>query len=461
MKSTHLTAFVIVVLLAALISRARGDVDNLQFLGHNEVNRAHLMDVELVGDRAFVCNGLGSGLEIYDISSPASPNRTWTGGPDCWRARAYGDTVLFMFCRLDGVVRVDISGTGNPVSRGQYNPSGNREALEGGALVGDTLYTAAHQNGIYLIDVSNSSSIYKVGGITLAPDAMAWNVEARDSFLFVANGRHGLAVIGLAGTPRRIADLALPGLANDIVMDEHIAAVSLGADGLATVDLSDPYNPVLRDVEKTEGSAWGIGITGHLVACGSWRVLELFDISNPDDITRAGWDNSKTWAHGADIRDDSLVAIADWRGMSCYKVDADPGPDIDVNPELLDFGAVSGTSDTTVIIRNTGAATLNVSSVNVPSGISVAQSSFTVPAGDSLFLRVTATGSGRVSGDITFNSNDPDESNHGLEVFKNNTGYPQYGAVAPDFNLESNAGPYHRLSDYRGKVVYLIFGASW
>jgi hypothetical protein len=449
------------VLLAAIafLTPARAGVDNLRLLGHNEVNRDHLMDVEISGDRAFVCNGRGAGLELYDISDPANPTRTWTGGPDCWRARAWGDTVLFMFCRLDGTVRIGITGT--PANRGQYNPPGNREALEGGALVGDTLYAAAHQNGIYLIDCSNPTTLSKVGGISLAPTAAAWNVEARDSFLFVANGRHGLAVIGLAGAPRRIADLTLPGLANDIVLAGDVAVISLGASGLATVDVSDPYDPVLLDTAATDGCAWGIGIAGGLVACGSWRVLELFDVSNPAGIVRVGWDNSQTWAHGADIRADSLVVIADWRGMSCYRVGADPGADIDVDPEALDFGAVSSPVETTITVRNTGAGVLDVTSVTAPDGIAVNPTSFTIPAGDSLFLTVTATGRDPVNNGITFDCNDPFFPRYRIEVQKSNPAYPQYGSVAPDFTLTGSDGRSHTLSAYRGRVVYLQFGASW
>lgn len=271
MKSTRLTASAIVVLLAAFISHARGDVDNLQFLSHNEVNRAHLMDVELVGNRAYVCNALGSnrGLEVYGISNLSSPNRIARTGPSTWRCVSSGGTLLFAFCRRNGVVLYDISGTGGPVRLGQYNPPGNREALEGGVLVEDVLYCAAHQNGVYAIDVGNPGSPQKIGALSLSPTGTAWNVEAKDSFLFVANGRHGLTVIGLAGGMRRVADLALPGLANDLVLDGDIAAVSLGAGGLAAVDISDPYDPVLRDTTGTDGCVWGSGLVGHLVITGS------------------------------------------------------------------------------------------------------------------------------------------------------------------------------------------------
>lgn len=38
---------------------------------------------------------------------------------------------------------------------------------------------------------------------------------------------------------------------------------------------------------------------------------------------------------------------------------------------------------------------------------------------------------------------------------------PEVGKLAPDFELSDFAGARHRLSDFRGKVVYLNFWATW
>jgi hypothetical protein len=358
------------------------------------------------------------------------------------------------------VVLFDISGSGDPVRLGRYDPPGNREALEGGALVGSVLYCTAHQNGIYAIDYANPSSPLKVGELSLNP-AQAWNVEAKDSFLFVANGRDGLAVAGLSGGLHEVARLELPGTANDIVLDGDVAVLALGVAGLATIDISDPHNPVLLDAIGTDGCVWGIGIAGHLVVAGSWRVMELFDVSNPASIARVGWDNTSVWAHGADIRDDSLIAVADWQGMSCYRVGNDAGADIDVVPEIVDFGDVTGQRDTTVVVRNTGVGALSVTSISAPSGITANPNVFSVPAGDSQFVTVSATGTGAVHTQVTFNCNDPDESARTIDVCKNNSTFPQCGSSAPEFNLYGTDGQWHALSAERGKVVYLDFGASW
>ena len=440
-------------------SSAGAGIDGLRFLGTSTVNQNHLMDCEISGNRAFLAVGVNNGIEQYDISNPASPARTFAGGPNCWRLRQYGDTLLLAFCRREGVVLCDIRGA-SPSQLGRYDPPGAAEALEGGALVGTSLYVAAHQNGIYVIDISNPASPQKTGALLLDSNA-AWNVEARDSFLLVADGRFGLAVVGLQGGLHQTARLSLPGLANDIVLDGSVAVVSLGASGLATVDVSNPYQPALLDTVASEGCAWGMGSRSHTVVAGAWTGLELFDVTNPAQITKTGWDHTPTFAHGADIRTDSLIANADWRGMCCYRVGNDAQGDIEVYPRILDFGTVSSLRETTVVVRNTGAAILSVGSVTAPPGISAVPATFSVMPGDSQLVQVSASGAGQTSGAIRYNSDDPDETTKAEEVYKNDTAFPQAGSLAPDFTLQGYDGRTYSLSDFRGKVVYLEFGASW
>ncbi|UCD05464.1 MAG: hypothetical protein JSV98_10210, partial [candidate division WOR-3 bacterium] len=329
-----------------------------------------------------------------------------------------------------------------------------------GVLVDSILYCAAHQNGIYAVSVADLQNPYKLSDFT-SDSSAAWNVVVVDSFLYVANGRHGLLVLGTEGGLHFVSTLSLPGVANDLNVMGNIIAVSLGSDGLAAVEISDPYYPVLSDTIFTGGCVWGTGVTDSLAVCGSWRVMELFDLTDPFNIALAGWENTKTWAHGADIRDDSLIVVADWRGMSCYDIGADPYPDIDVYPQVIDFGVVSDTAETLVTIRNTGMSTLTVGPIYAPSGILVNPNSFSVLPGDSLLVTISATGAGSAYGAVTYFSNDPDEPEKTQGVYKNNTSFPQVGSAAPDFTLLGSDNNYHTLSQYQGKVVFLEFGGAW
>jgi len=419
------------------------------------------MDLEIVGDRAYVASGASNGLETYDISNPSNIVRLSRSGPAVWNIRAYGDKI-YVFTRQNGVRIYNISGS-TPSYLGKSDPSDPKTLYENGSLEGSVLYVAAHQRGLYLIDVANPSSPLVQIQIALADNA-CWDVAAYGSYLLVANGRFGLSVVELTTPPKEIAVLPLPGLTNHIELDGDVAVLSLGCGGLATVDISDPLTPTLMDRIETAGSVFGAGLHDHKVAAGSWRLLEIFDISNPKDIKLNGWDNTKTWAMGADIapyKNTSMIVVGDWYGVSAYICEPGGVPDIDVTPQYLDFGEVLSVEGALVKVQNTGTRPLDVNVGSLPTGIQADPGAFTVAPSNTQYVRITATGAGKVYNDIKYISNDPDEPSVTQYVYKNNTSFPQIDWAAPSFILQDLDGFWHYLSDYKGKVIYLEFGGLW
>jgi hypothetical protein len=457
----------LVLVLVALVtgpSIATAQLDNLEFVGHTEENPFHLMNAEIVGSRVFISEGLGGGgMETYDISDPVAPLRIDQDGPTTWRTRAYPELNLLLgFGHHTGVAIYDISDTAATVLLGEYDPPPGT-AYEGGALRGDTLYVAAHQIGIEVFDVSNLASIVPIDTIDLGENA-AWDADVLGDYLIVANGRFGLAIVDLgADPPSVVATVELPGLANDILISGALGYLSLGPSGLASIDLSDPANPFLLDHnQETGGNVTSLGLLGDTLVSGSWFLLETYDVSDPANIVRSGWDNTKTWAMGADIEDDPggpLIAVADWRGVSTYRPNADLGPDIEVYPREVDFGQVGTSKDTTVFVYNRGSATLDVSTVD-PNDFTSSPSIFSIPPGGSQEVTITANTFNPRRLSIRYNSNDPDEASVRQFVYKNNP-FPQIGSPAPDFTLLGTDGLWHSLSDELGRVVYLEFGANW
>jgi len=430
-------------------------------LGHNGQTGAHLMNVEISGDRAYVVDGLGAGLQTYDISDPTNPVQLDRHGVRAWNAKAFGDR-LYVFSRDAGFRIYDISGS-IPSQLGDFVPSGSDVLFENGILDGNDFYVAAHQSGLYKIDVANPSNPVQKGTLLLSENS-CWDVAIANSHLFVANGRFGLSVVDISATPNEVAALPLPGLANHIVLDGNVAVLSLGGGGLATVDISTPANPVLLGRAHTAGCTFGSGIWNHKVAVGSWRALEVFDVSDPTNISLIASENTKTWAMGADIKgwgNDALVVVADWRGMSTYQTEPDNEPDIDVIPEVLDFGKVVAPVTKTVVVRNGGNAVLDVTIGNVPLSFDVHPLTFSLGPGAARRVRVRAIGSETVNGTMDFNSNDPDQATFKQFVYKNNTLFRQTGSEAPDFALKDPDGFWHYLSDYRGRVVFLEFTGLW
>jgi hypothetical protein len=214
------------------------------------------------------------------------------------------------------------------------------------------------------------------------------------------------------------------------------------------------------------GNAFSMGAVGDILAVGSYPYLERFDIGDPGNISLAGWDATRIYALGADVgvisSGDTVIAVADWQGMGVYLPRPDLGGDLEVYPLRLDFGPVGATPrDTTIFIRNNGAGTLIVDSTWAPTGLSLSPKTFTLGPGQTQPVVVTASGTGTVRNAIRYYSNDPDQRQSIQYAYKNNTTFLGVGVEAPDFTLLGLDSVMHSLSDYRGRVVFLEFGACW
>ncbi len=463
--SLFLIALLCVLIPGGEAAFAIDGVDGTTRISLDDSEFAHVMDVNMVGDYAYTSIGLGQGFQAYNISDPTNIVRESAGGASAWRSWARGDTA-YSFCHEIGVQLFDIS-AGAGVLLDTYDPPALDAHYEGGFRVGDTLFVAAHQKGLHLLDMTPFAPITHVSSVSLTNNA-CWNVVESGGYLYVANGRFGLSVVSLAGTPAEIASLPLPGLANDIALSGNAVFLSLGGGGIASVDISNPANPLLLDTAPTLGNAFGLGLHGDILAVGSYSYFERFDVSNPSNLVLAGWDATETYALGADIgllaSGDTIIAVADWARVGTYSAHPDAGGDIEVWPLRLDFGQVSVSKtlrDTIVVVRNNGAGSLTVDSALAPAGITVLPETFTLGAGESKLVTVTATTPDPLRNKIRWYSDDPDESVFTQFVYKRNATFPQVGSSAPDFNLFGTNFQQHRLSDYQGKVVLLEFGAAW
>jgi len=460
-----LITLIAVGILGNVVALAQDGVDGTSRLDIDVSEFAHVMDVHMAGDYAYASIGLGQGFQAYNIATPGHISRVSAEGFSAWRSWARGDTA-YSFCHEAGVQVFDIS-AGAAVLIDGFDPPGADMHYEGGFRVGDTLYVAAHQHGLHLLDMTPLAPITHVSTVSLVDNA-CWNVTGSGGRLFVANGRFGLSVVSLTGPPAVIATLPLPGLANDIEISGTTAFLSLGGDGIAAVDISDPANPVLLDTAPSLGNAFGLGLHGDILAVGSYAYLERFDVSDPSNLALAGWDATRTYAMGADIGElssgDTVIAVGDWEGISTYSPHPDAAGDIEVWPLRLDFGDIPASAalkDTTIVVRNNGSGSLAVDSALVPAGITVTPETFTLAPGETKLVTVSATTPNPLRNKIRWYSDDPDERIFTQFVYKSNTTFPQVGSVAPDFNLLGTDGEMHQLSDYQGKVVFLEFAAAW
>jgi hypothetical protein len=186
-----------------------------------------------------------------------------------------------------GVRIVNVRDPTNPTFVGTYDTAGFAYRL---ALQGDTLYVADGTNGLVVLDVSHPQHPLYVDSYALS--------DARDVALYggvvVVGSGNGVYTFQI-GSMDSLSYVGAYSGGNefwDVKVRGNIAYVAAGADGILTVDVSNPSSPVLRDQLVYGGSVFyrKIDVQGHLafVADYGGGGLRIFDVSNPNNIVYIG-----------------------------------------------------------------------------------------------------------------------------------------------------------------------------
>jgi hypothetical protein len=109
-----------------------------------------------------------------------------------------------------------------------------------------------------------------------------------DDYLYLANGRFGLAIFRIQ-SPRmplqleEVATLRLPGDALRLSVEDGLAAVTLGGEGLAVVDVLDPSRPYLKSILEPGGSTFDVELRQqHAYIANSSKGVLVADLTTPE-----------------------------------------------------------------------------------------------------------------------------------------------------------------------------------
>lgn len=154
--------------------------------------------VKVVGNRAFV--GAGNRLRIYDVSNPAAPVRTGEADAGAW------------------VVGQDVTG--------------------------GTCVVATDGNGLAIFDVSGPTPVPKA---SIKDVLRLHGARIFGTLAYVACGSDGLMIVDVAApaVPVRLATKPTGGSCYDVAGTLTSAVLSLGGNGVAPGDASDPKHPLL------------------------------------------------------------------------------------------------------------------------------------------------------------------------------------------------------------------------
>lgn len=228
------------------------DIANLaspQLLGTDGGDWYTFDGLALDGERAYLnyWDGAAAGVQIFDIATPAAP--TWLGS-----------TEGFDYCRS-----VDI----------RHDPGG-----------GDVVFTATGHMGVYAHELTGGQ-LQRRGQL---PVLNTWGVTARGSLVYIASASEGFTIGDFSDldAPSELGSLNL-GLCRDVKVGGDVAYVAVYGEGLATVDISNPAQPLLLDQVSGGYQTVGLDVSGQIVATADRSAgVNLWNVGDPTDIQFLG-----------------------------------------------------------------------------------------------------------------------------------------------------------------------------
>jgi len=187
-----------------------------------------------------------------------------------------------------GVHVVDVFNPHNLVWAGTIDTDGFARKL---VKQGNTIYVACLDGGLFTLDVADPYNPSYVTKMVFGADNV-WDVDTFGNYVFVARDSGvtsilassdggGLIDFGTNAYQSTFSDLE----AYDVQVKGDIAFVAGGPDGFYTLNVKDPYNPVLLD-QATIGSGIykNLDVEGQYAYLMNETVVAIYDVSDPANI---------------------------------------------------------------------------------------------------------------------------------------------------------------------------------
>jgi hypothetical protein len=233
------------------------------------------------GHFAYLAEG-PAGLRIMNISAPTSPSLVDTvNTPGNAMDIIVDGGRAFVADGSGGVQIVDISNPNSATIIGSYNTAGIARKL---ALQGDTLLVADSSNGLVVLDVANPAQPILVDTIAIS---YVWDVDLYGEIVCVGGNAgiytyqigYGISLLPIIGVYDGGFEI------KDVRVQGEIAYVAAGADGVLTIDVSDPAAPVLLD-QYTAGieDAIKLDVQGYIAIVLEDAEVHILNVINPSNI---------------------------------------------------------------------------------------------------------------------------------------------------------------------------------
>jgi hypothetical protein len=325
------------------------------------------------------------------------------------------------------------------------------------------LYVTSYEGELLTVDVSDPSDprLLEVTGGLETP----WTVAIEGGYAYIADNVLGLVPAALAddGSVSLLAPVEGSAGVVDLEISGGWLYAAAGAEGVQIYSLADPSAPVLVSAVDYGGSVVGLSIDEErgLLWSANYDGATVMDISDPADPLPLAVEALPEWSLDV-VWTESGAAVADWQGFAEVALDEEVrSPQADFQSDVLYLPEEGGSA--TLEIANMGGAGLSII------GASAGDDRFTVttdlevvPPGEAATLTVSFSG-GSYEGGLCVATNDPERSQHSLQLLTSDSAgeYFGLGAPAPDFVLEDLDGRTWSLSEHLGQPIFLVFFTTW
>ncbi len=269
----HKIIFTLIILSLILGATACSDQAKAQCINYEEISHweANISipyipsDVRVCGNYAYVVTNYG--LHIVDISDPANPQMMGEVYMSGFSIRvavsgnyAYVGGVILVDGEFVGLQIVDISDPMAPCVVGSMAGYVEWSAI---ALSGNYVFLAREE--FCAIDISDPENPLVVGCLSDPPSQNCRSVAIQNELAFVSSGHDGLRVIDISDPTNLeiIGSVDIPGFSKDVEVSGSLAFVISSSSGLQIIDISDPEAPQIIGNAITGDYYAGVEISGN------------------------------------------------------------------------------------------------------------------------------------------------------------------------------------------------------
>ena len=268
-----------------------------------------IRDIDAHGNLVVMSSSYG--VEVFDVSAPASP--LWAGSApiECLyslAAVAATDDLALVTCEVTGLSILDTADPSSPTVVGSVSAPGS---VEDATVDGETLLIAGDSNGLRVVDVGDPAQPVELGSTIVLPQTFG---VATLGDIAYAIGYHLVAI--------DMADPALPvvlGSEPDVtgnwitVEGDRGYVVSTWGGTASVVDLSSPSLPIALGTATLASGwwEWPVVIGDHLIVRGTLNDTSVAVIDASDPMMPAQVASFDVWYFGGLATTGSWLLVPD------------------------------------------------------------------------------------------------------------------------------------------------------